>query len=248
VFAHQILKTQRLSQKTGARFFARCTNLPTRHRMNKPHDKSGLGKIVIATHNSGKLREMRELLSPYGVAAVSAGELGLPEPEETGTTFEANAELKAASAASAAALPALADDSGLCVDALGGAPGIYSARWAQENPDAPRDFGAAMAKVERELHAKGAKPPYRAYFISVIALALPNGDVECFTGQVHGTLVFPPRGTLGFGYDPIFLPEGSERTFGEMMAVEKHSIPRDGSTALSHRARAFQAFARAWLG
>jgi XTP/dITP diphosphohydrolase len=205
------------------------------------------GKLVIATHNPGKLWEMRELLSPYGIAAVSAGELGLPEPEETGDSFVANAELKAKAAAAAADLPAIADDSGLCVDALGGAPGIYSARWAQENPDALRDFGAAMEKVERELHKVGAKQPFCAHFISVIALALPNGAVECFTGKVHGTLVFPPRGTLGFGYDPIFLPDGLERTFGEMMAAEKHAIPRDGSSALSHRARAFQAFARTRL-
>ncbi len=204
-------------------------------------------KLVIATHNPGKLREMRELLAPYGIDAVSAGELGLPEPPEPGETFAANAELKAKSAALAAKLPALADDSGLCVDVLGGAPGIYSARWAQENPDVLRDFGAAMAKVEKELHKVGAKPPYRAHFISVIALAQPHGEVVCFTGEIHGTLVFPPRGTLGFGYDAIFLPDGFDRTFGEMRASEKHSIPADGSSALSHRARAFQAFARAFL-
>jgi XTP/dITP diphosphohydrolase len=205
------------------------------------------GKLVIATHNPGKLWEMRELLSPYGIDAVSAGELGLPEPDETGETFEANAELKAKAAALAARLPALADDSGLCVEALGGAPGIYSARWAQENPDALRDFEAAMEKVERELRNVGAKPPYRAHFVSVIALAQPDGQVDCFRGEVHGTLVFPQRGTLGFGYDPIFLPDGLDRTFGEMMSAEKHSVPADGSRALSHRARAFQAFARAFL-
>ena len=205
------------------------------------------GKLVIATHNSGKLWEMRELLAPYGVDAVSAGELGLPEPEETGDSFVANAALKARSAALAAGLPALADDSGLCVDALGGAPGIYSARWAEDNPDRLRDFGAAMEKVERELHKVGAAAPYRAHFVSVIAFARPDSEVACFTGEVHGTLVFPPRGTLGFGYDPIFLPEGLERTFGEMMMAEKQAIPPDNSPALSHRARAFQAFARAVL-
>ncbi|MGO9008095.1 MAG: RdgB/HAM1 family non-canonical purine NTP pyrophosphatase [Beijerinckiaceae bacterium] len=209
--------------------------------------RSLLGKLVIATHNPGKLREMQELLSPYGIDAVSSGELGLPEPEEPGETFAANAELKAKSAALAAMLPALADDSGLCVAALGGAPGIHSARWAQANGDALRDFGAAMAKVEGELRKVGAEPPYRAHFVSVIALAQPNGEVTCFKGEVHGTLVFPPRGTHGFGYDPIFLPDGFDRTFGEMTAAEKHSIPADCSSALSHRARAFQAFARAFL-
>jgi XTP/dITP diphosphohydrolase len=205
------------------------------------------GKLVIATHNSGKLREMRELLSPYGLEAVSAGDLGLPEPEETGDTFAANAALKAKAAAAAANLTALADDSGLCVAALGDAPGIYSARWAQEDPGVPRDFGAAMAKIERELHKVGAAPPFHAHFVSVIALAKPDGEVACFKGEVHGALVFPPRGTLGFGYDPIFLPQGRDRTFGEMTADEKHGIPADGSLALSHRARAFQAFARAFL-
>jgi XTP/dITP diphosphohydrolase len=205
------------------------------------------GKLVIATHNPGKLWEMRELLAPYGVEAVSAGELGLTEPDETGETFEANAALKAKEAALAAKIPALADDSGLCVEALGGAPGIYSARWAQENPHALRDFEAAMEKVERELRNAGAIPPYRAYFVSVIALARPDGTFDCFRGEVHGTLVFPQRGTLGFGYDPIFLPDGHDKTFGEMMSAEKHSIPADGSRALSHRARAFQDFARVFL-
>jgi XTP/dITP diphosphohydrolase len=203
------------------------------------------GKLVIATHNPGKLWEMRELLAPYGVDAVSAGDLGLAEPEETGTTFIANAELKAKAAATAARLPALADDSGLCVDALGGAPGIYSARWAEQN--GVRDFGMAMKKVEHELTQVGAKAPFHAHFISVIALAEPNGEITFFEGKVNGTLVFPPRGTLGFGYDPIFLPNGLKRTFGEMMAAEKQAIPADDSPALSHRARAFQAFARAFL-
>jgi XTP/dITP diphosphohydrolase len=202
------------------------------------------GQLVIATHNSGKLWEMRELLAPYRIDAVSAGDLGLPEPEETGTTFTENARLKATSAARAAALPAFADDSGLCVEALDGAPGIYSARWAGE----ARDFGAAMRKVESELEARGAAPPYRAAFISVLCVAWPDGHAEEFEGRVDGELVFPPRGTKGFGYDPIFLPDGCDKTFGEMMSAEKHAIPADGSRALSHRARAFQALARSCLG
>lgn len=205
------------------------------------------GKLVIATHNPGKLWEMRALLAPYGIDAVSAGELNLPEPEETGGSFSANAELKARAAAGAAHLPALADDSGLSVDALGGAPGIYSARWAEVAPDGPRDFAAAMERVETALHKAGATPPFRAHFISVIALAWPTGKVTTFEGKVSGTLVFPPRGTLGFGYDPIFLPDGETRTFGEMMMEEKQAIPADGSPALSHRARAFQSFVRACL-
>jgi XTP/dITP diphosphohydrolase len=205
------------------------------------------GRLVIATHNAGKLWEMRELLAPYGLDAVSAGDLGLPEPEETGATFHANAELKARAAAQAAGLPALADDSGLCVDALGGAPGLYSARWAEVTPGGPRDFAVAMERVEAALREIGAQPPFAAHFISVIALAWPEGTVESFEGKVFGTLHFPPRGTLGFGYDPIFLPDGLTRTFGEMMAAEKQAIPADDSPALSHRARAFQAFTRACL-
>ncbi len=205
------------------------------------------GRLVIATHNAGKLWEMRELLAPYGLDAVSAGDLGLPEPEETGATFHENAELKARLAAQGAGLPALADDSGLCVEALGGAPGLYSARWAEVAPGGLRDFAHAMDKVEVALKDKGARPPYSAHFISVMALAWPDGRAESFEGKVFGTLVFPPRGTLGFGYDPIFLPEGLTRTFGEMMAAEKQAIPADGSPALSHRARAFQAFVRAHL-
>ncbi len=206
-----------------------------------------LKRLVIATHNRGKLWEMQALLKPYGIDAVSAGELGLPEPEETGATFAANAELKARAAADAAQLPALADDSGLCVDALDGAPGLHSARWAELAPGGARDFGAAIKKVESALHEAGATPPYRAHFISVIALAWPVGATETFEGKVNGSLVFPPRGTKGFGYDPIFLPDGLNRTFGEMMMDEKQAIPADGSPALSHRARAFQAFARACL-
>jgi XTP/dITP diphosphohydrolase len=205
------------------------------------------GRLVIATHNRGKLWEMQALLKPYGIEAVSAGELGLPEPEETGATFAANAELKARAAADAARLPALADDSGLCVDALGGAPGLLSARWAEIEPGGARDFAAAIKKVETAVAETGAAPPYRAHFISVLALAWPGGTTDIFEGKVHGTLVFPPRGTKGFGYDPIFLPDGLTRTFGEMMMDEKQAIPADGSPALSHRARAFQAFSRACL-
>ena len=201
------------------------------------------GRLVVATHNPGKLREIRELLAPSGVDAVSAGELKLDEPEETGATFRDNAALKAEAAARASGIVALADDSGLCVEALGGAPGIYSARWAGGG----KDFAAAMARVERELKDLGAPPPWRAAFVSVLALAWPDGALETFEGRVDGTLVFPPRGTAGFGYDPIFRPDGHARTFGEMSAEEKHGIPADGSLALSHRARAFQKLARARL-
>ena len=201
------------------------------------------GPLVVATHNAGKLSEIGELLRPFGLATVGAAALGLEEPEETGSTFRDNAVLKARAAARASGLIALADDSGLCVEALDGAPGVYSARWA----GATKDFGAAMARVERELEARAAPPPWRAAFVSVLALAWPDGAVETFEGQVDGVLVFPSRGTAGFGYDPIFRPDGHDRTFGEMSAEEKHGIPADGSLALSHRARAFQKFARARL-
>ena len=201
------------------------------------------GRIVIATHNAGKLREMRDLLAPYGIEAVSAGDLGLSEPEETGDTFMANALIKAHAAARAADLPAFADDSGLCVAGLDGAPGIYSARWGGE----AKDFAGAMGRIERELLVANAPKPWRAHFISALALAWPDGHVETFEGRVDGDLVVPPRGTLGFGYDPIFRPDGHARTFGEMRADEKHGLPADGSQALSHRARAFQMLAQACL-
>jgi XTP/dITP diphosphohydrolase len=201
------------------------------------------GRLVIATHNAGKLREFEELLRPFDLSLLGAAALGLEEPEETGSTFRGNAILKAQAAARASRFVALADDSGLCVDALDGAPGVYSARWA----GAPKDFGAAMARVERELEAHAAPPPWRAAFVSVLALAWPDGAVETFEGRVDGSLVFPPRGTAGFGYDPIFRPDGHDRTFGEMSSHEKHGIPVDGSLALSHRARAFQKFAHARL-
>ena len=200
-------------------------------------------RLVVATHNSGKLREMRELLAPYQVEALAASDLGLAEPDETGSTFVANAALKAEAAAQATGLPAFADDSGLCVVALDDAPGIVSARWAKE----AGSFAAAMERVRQQLEERGAPAPHRAFFVSALALArggLPTISVE---GRVDGTLVFPPRGTLGFGYDPIFLPDGETRTFGEMSSEEKHGIPADGSRALSHRARAFQAFARRCL-
>jgi XTP/dITP diphosphohydrolase len=201
------------------------------------------GRLVAATHNNGKLREFRELFAPWRTEIVSASDLGLPEPEETGETFEANARLKAFAAAHAAGMPALADDSGLCVAALGDAPGIYSARWA----GAAKDFSAAMMRVERELLAARAPQPWRAHFVSALVIAWPDGHGEYFEGRVDGRLVFPPRGEQGFGYDPIFLPDGQSRGFGEMSADEKHGIPADGSLALSHRARAFQLLARACL-
>ncbi|MBL8589760.1 MAG: RdgB/HAM1 family non-canonical purine NTP pyrophosphatase [Methylobacteriaceae bacterium] len=201
------------------------------------------GRLVVATHNPGKLREMRELLAPYGIEAVSAGELGLPEPEETGVTFRANALIKAEAAAAAAGLPAIADDSGLCVAALDGAPGVYSARWAGPG----KDFRHAMERVEAALRERDDFAPAerRAWFVSAIALVWPDGARLEVEGRVDGALVWPPRGDRGFGYDPMFLPDGHERTFGEMSAEEKHGVPADGSTALSHRARAFQALKQA---
>jgi len=202
------------------------------------------GKLVIATHNPGKLAEMRELLAPYGIEAVSAGELGLGEPEETGGSFAANARIKAMAAARTAKLPAFADDSGLAVDALDGAPGIYSARWAGET----KDFIAAMTRVERLLQERGATTPDRrkAHFVSALCVAWPDDHVEEVEARVDGTLVWPPRGTAGFGYDPAFLPDGHNRTFGEMTNVEKHGLPPRGK-GLSHRARAFLKLAEACL-
>lgn len=184
-------------------------------------------RLVIASHNQGKVREMAELLAPYGIDAVSAGALQLPEPEETGASFVENARLKAVAAARGADLPALADDSGLEVEALGGAPGIYSARWG----GADRDFALAMARVEEELQKTGSEDR-RANFTCALALAEPGGACKVFEGKVFGNLVFPPRGTCGFGYDPIFVPDGFEQTFGEMDQAMKHSM--------SHRARAFE--------
>lgn len=186
-------------------------------------------RLVIASHNPGKVREIAELLAPFGVDVVSAGNLGLPEPEETGKTFAENAALKARAAAEASGLPALADDSGLVVPALGGAPGVHSARWAGPK----RDFAAAMAEVERRLEASGAAGERRrAHFVCALALAWPDGHTEIFEGEVHGRLVWPPRGGRGFGYDPVFLADGQPLTFGEMDPAAKHAI--------SHRAVAFR--------
>src|SRR6202030_2399083 len=194
------------------------------------------GKLVIATHNPGKLTEMRELSAPHGIEAISAGDLGLAEPEETGDTFIANARIKAVAAAKSAQLPAFADDSGLVVDALGGAPGIFSARWAGEN----KDFNAAMTRIERLLQERGATEPAqrKAHFVSALCVAWPDDHLEEVEARVEGTLVWPPRGTAGFGYDPAFLPDGHTRTFGEMTSLEKHGLPPLG-LGLSHRARAF---------
>ena len=202
-------------------------------------------KLVVASHNAGKVREINELVVDFGIETVTAAELDLPEPEETGATFAANAELKARAAAEASGLPSLADDSGLAVDALDGDPGIYSARWA--GPD--RDFVAAMRNVEEKLQQAGASTPDKrgAKFVAAMCLAWPDGHIEEFLGEVHGTLVWPPRGGKGFGYDPVFLPDGYDRTFGEMTAEEKHGTSSDEVEGLSHRARAFAKFAAACL-
>jgi XTP/dITP diphosphohydrolase len=202
------------------------------------------GPLVIATHNSGKLVEMRELLSPYGIEAQSAAELNLVEPEETGKTFAANARIKAMAAAKATGKSAFADDSGLVVEALGGEPGIHSARWAGGG----KDFRGAMNRIQTLLIERGARAPEqrRAHFIAALCLAWPDGHVEHFEGRVDGVIVWPPRGEAGFGYDPLFLPDGFGRTFGEMTAEEKHGLPPKGQ-GLSHRARAFLELAKACL-
>ena len=191
------------------------------------------GKLVVASHNKGKVREIGELLDPFKVDVVSAGELGLPEPEEDGVSFAENAAIKALAAAEAANLPALADDSGLVVPALGGMPGIYSARWA--GPD--KDFQLAMDRVNTELKGKADRS---AYFVCNLALGWPDGHCDHFEGTVHGTLVWPPRGIKGFGYDPIFQPNGYQITFGEMDAAKKHGM--------SHRAEAFNKLVAACFG
>ena len=202
------------------------------------------GPLIIATHNPGKLREMRELLAPYGVATQSAGELGLAEPAETGMTFAENARIKASAAARTSGKPAFADDSGLVVDALGGEPGIHSARWA--GPD--KDFRAAMNRIQTLLIERGAKTleQRRAHFIAALCLAWPDGHVEDFEGRVDGVVVWPPRGDKGFGYDPLFRPDGFDITFGQMSADEKHGLPPQGR-GLSHRARAFMKLAEVCL-
>lgn len=189
-------------------------------------------RLVLASHNPGKLAELVELLRPFGIDAASAGALGLPEPPEDAPDFAGNAHIKALAAAQASGLPALADDSGFCVAALGGAPGIYSARWAGP----AKDFAGAMARVNREM---GQSTDRRAWFVAALCLAWPDGHTETFVGRVYGTATWPPRGTHGFGYDPMFVPAGCTTTFGEMTAAEKH--------ALSHRARAFSQLIAACL-
>lgn len=209
----------------------------TNHAM--PHRKLAPGKLVIASHNAGKVREIRALLEPFGIDPVSAGDLDLPEPAETGTTFADNALLKAHSAAQGSGLPALADDSGLCVAALDGRPGVYTADWAERQAFegkpgkdwAGRDWYLAMGKVEGLLAEQGPDVDRSAYFVCTLALAWPDGHAEVFEGRAHGTLTWPPRGTLGFGYDPVFVPNGKSLTYAEIDPAEKHAI--------SHRAAAF---------
>ena len=208
------------------------------------------GKLVIASHNQGKVREIRDLLGPYGIEPVSAAELDLPEPDEIGVSFIENADLKARAAADLSGLPALADDSGLCVEALGDRPGIFSARWAYADPrvapdagagevSGERDFGLAMRRVQDELEALGPDASRSAHFVCALALCWPDGHAEWFEGRVDGTLVWPPRGDRGFGYDPIFVPAGRDLTFGEMDPAEKQGI--------SHRADAFRKLVAALL-
>jgi XTP/dITP diphosphohydrolase len=192
------------------------------------HRRFAGDRLVVASHNPGKLREIAELLRPYVPQIIGAAELGLPEPEETGATFVANAELKAIAAARTADEPALSDDSGLVVPALGGAPGIYSARWCGSG----KDFGVGMQRVERELAALGPGADRKAHFVAALSLAWPDGHCETFEGHVHGRVTWPPRGERGFGYDPIFIPDGFDITFGEMDPAQKH--------AMSHRADAFR--------
>ena len=206
------------------------------------HRKLEPGKLVIASHNQGKVREIRALLAPFGIEPVSAGELDLPEPEETGTTFAENALLKAHASAQGANCVALADDSGLCVAALDGDPGVYTADWAEKAPfegGPGRDWYMAMGKVEGKLVELGPETDRSGYFTCTLALAWPDGHEEVFEGQVHGKLVWPPRGKLGFGYDPVFQPRGHDVTFAELDPEQKH--------AMSHRADAFQKLVDACL-
>jgi XTP/dITP diphosphohydrolase len=209
------------------------------------------GKLVLASHNQGKVREIGELLGPYGIEPVSAAELDLPEPDEIGVDFIENADLKARQAADLSGLPALADDSGLCVEALGNRPGIFSARWALADPRVPpeggpgefqgeRDFGLAMRRVEDELQKLGPEASRNAHFVCALAVCWPDGHAEWFEGRVEGTLVWPPRGERGFGYDPIFQAAGRDLTFAEMDPAEKHAI--------SHRADAFRKLVAKLLG
>lgn len=204
--------------------------------------------IVVASHNAGKIREIRDLIGPLGFTAKSAADLKFEEPDETGTTYEENARIKALASAKASGLPALSDDSGLAVDALGGAPGVYTANWA-EREDGSRDFDMAMEKVEQALAEKGvsSRDERTGRFVSVLCLAWPDGHTELFRGEVEGHIVWPPRGKLGFGYDPVFQPVGYGETFGEMPAEAKHGWKPGDAEALSHRARAFKLFVETCL-
>ncbi|MEN3150500.1 RdgB/HAM1 family non-canonical purine NTP pyrophosphatase [Neorhizobium sp. IRAMC:178] len=204
--------------------------------------------IVVASHNAGKIREIAELIGPFGFSAKSAAELKFVEPDETGTTFEENAAIKAIASAKASGLPALSDDSGIVIDALDGAPGVYTANWA-ERADGSRDFQMAMEKIETALEERGATRPEQrsCRFVSVLCLAWPDGHTEMFRGEVEGTVVWPPRGTQGFGYDPVFQPQGYDITFGEMSSDQKHGWKPGEPEALSHRARAFKRFVETCL-
>lgn len=204
--------------------------------------------IVVASHNAGKIAEIADLIGPFGFSAKSAAELKFEEPAETGTTFEENASIKAMASAKASGMPALSDDSGLVIDALDGDPGVYTANWA-ERADGSRDFAMAMQKVQTALEMRGATTPHarKARFVSVLCLAWPDGHTEFFRGEVEGSIAWPPRGEAGFGYDPLFQPEGHERTFGEMTAHEKHGWKPGEAQALSHRARAFKLFVETCL-
>jgi XTP/dITP diphosphohydrolase len=202
-----------------------------------PHRRLQPGKLVIASHNEGKVREITALLAPYGIEPVSARSLDIPEPEETGTTFLANADMKARFSADCSGLVALSDDSGLCVDALSGEPGVYTANWAET--EGGRDWHLAMSKVEDALQAKGPEAGRDAHFVCMLCLCWPDGHAEYFEGRVDGTLTWPPRGEMGFGFDPVFVPLGSEQTFAELDPAEKHRI--------SHRADAFKKLVEAVL-
>ena len=206
-------------------------------------------ELILASHNQGKLREIRALIEPFGLSFTSAADRGLPEPVEDGTTFEENAYIKAFAAATATGLVALSDDSGLCVEALDGQPGVYTADWAEKEDGSGRDFMMAMEKVESALKAKNAKSKEhrKGYFCAVLCLCWPDGHAEYFRGEAHGQLVWPPRGEDGFGYDPVFLPIGHEQTFGEMSSEEKHGLNDEHPEGLSHRARAFSLFSKALL-